>query len=721
MKRFLAISIALIGFAIDALCCGYGYYSNHNNYMFSVFRREMMQGPVSAQELNKFWNDYTNGEVETFEWGKDEVLETAKKKGDREMADYVTQLIRYVDISRDLQDSWSYPTKEELKQRKEDLNTMLQKSIAYNGKRLQGQWHLLHMRANMVLGDHAANITFWNQTGSKLPQSIYKTMMESIYAGALLHTGKQREAVDIYAKNGDLLSIKWAMRKYRNLAGIQRIYEESPNSPCMSFLIQDFVNNTQETLDCNRNDDNEFCADYMKEIDARSIKRQEADQFIKYAQNVISAGKTEVPALWQSAIGELQYLNGQYAEAYASLDKAVGMKGTSRMLDNARAIRMIASVKANNLDSKYTKWMASEMEWLIGKIREEATDNPSYSSDGEYYYLSYNHYYDILDRLVYQELAPKYERAGRSDMAIALKGMISKPENLLHKKQVSTIEDWNPNYNGEFFDALDALSADNTIGYLEFLQSKKGDNLEQLVRSYADDIDLDYFNELTGTKFLAENQFDKAIPYLQKVPLSFLENQNICCYLANRDWHKSKWIVNQRESIFNSSEGPRTNKLTHNPKLEFCKEMVELQKKYKRADKASRPQVAYDLANNYFQASYLGDCWFLTQYGSSCNDTARADRPDFVQYAVNYLEESKVSSNLKLQENSLFGLAFIPLDPWQETKWDDASSDWIDVVNRSSRQYKALGELNRFVKSHPREVSSYVSRCDVLRQFRKNE
>ncbi len=714
MRKFIIISLALLGFAIDAWSCGYGYYG-HNNYMFSVFRREAMQGPVSEDQLNQFWKDYTNGEISTFEWGKETIIETAKQKGDQEMLDYLTQLVRYVDISRDLQDSWTYPTKAELQQRKADLNTMLQKATAYKGKRLQGQWNLLRMRANMVLGDHAANINYWTQTASKLPQSIYKTMMESIYAGALLHTGKQREAFDIYAKNGDMVSIKWAMRKYRNLAGIQRIYQDDPNSPCMPFLIQDFVNNTQETLDCSSP---EYCEEWLKELDARLIQQQEAERFITYAKSVISSGKTKNPALWQAAIGELQYLNRNYNEAYASLDKAVGMEGTARMKDNARAIRMIASVKTHALNNEYTKWMAGEINWLIGKIREEASTNDP--SGEQSYYGIYNHYYDILDRLVYQELAPKYVSNGRLDMAAALKGMLNDSDVLLgHQTPHLEESTWNDNYQGEYFDFLDQMSADETVDYLRFLQDSKGDDLERLVKNYVK-YDVNFFNDLIGTKYLAQNVFDKAIPYLQKVPLSFMEGQNISCYLANRDWHKSKWLVNQRESIFDTSEGPNKGKLSNNPKLEFCKEMIDLLKKYQSANKNTRPQLAYDLANNYYQASYLGDCWYLTQYGSSVGDTARVDRPDFVQFAINYLQESKTSSNLKLQENSLFGLAFIPTGEWYTNtwNWDDAANDYVKIINRNSRQFKALFELNNFVNAHRGQVSSQISRCDVLKQFR---
>ena len=150
------------------------------------------------------------------------------------------------------------------------------------------------------------------------------------------------------------------------------------------------------------------------------------------------------------------------------------------------------------------------------------------------------------------------------------------------------------------------------------------------------------------------------------------------------------------------------------------RELLDLESQIGTANAETRSRLAYDLATRYYQASYAGECWWLTQYGSSVGDTARVDRPDFVQFAINYLQESKTSSNLKLQENSLFGLAFIPTGEWYTNtwNWDDAANDYVKIINRNSRQFKALFELNNFVNAHRGQVSSQISRCDVLKQFR---
>ncbi len=718
MKRFIVISLVLIAMALPSWGCG-GELFMHNNYLFSVFRRELMQESPFAKEFDKFWKEYTQGECESYEWNAERIQEIAKGKNDREMIAYLQSLNAYLDVAKDLNNRWEYPTKEELEGRKTIVNGILQKAKAYTGTRLKAQWALLLMRSNMFLGQHSDNIKYWDTTASKLPESCYREMMRNIYAGSILRTGDRVKACDIYAEQGDMVSIKWVMRKYRNLAGIKSIYEENPNSPTMNFLIQDFVNNTQETLDSYRTEEDK---EWMKEIDAKVILRNEAEQFISYAKQVVADKKTQNPALWQAAIGELQYLFGQYGEAMSTLDKAVKMNGTQRMKDNARAIRMVASVPGATLGKKYSDWMTGELKWLVGKIKEEAREGVGHD-DYESWYLTYNHYHDVLDRLVYSNLVPKYQKSGRQDMAMALLASLDSGAFLgLNDSGSASANDkysWNNNYQGEFFYALDQLPVEETVKLFHFLTNNQGDTLEKYVKSSLK-ADPDYYNDIIGTKYLAEGRFKDAITYLEKVPLKFLEGQNISYYLGHRDYSIAKWLVNQRE-MEGQSEGPNKSKLKSNPKIDFCKEMTQLLNRYTLANAQVRPQIAYDIATRYYQASYLGDCWWLTQYGSSVLDTARTDRPDFVQLAIDYLQESKKSPIMTLCENSLYALAFIPIDAWCDTDYDWSSNKTIRTLHRGSRQYKALNELNSFVRSTDQEnLSSYTRKCDVLRQFQQS-
>ena len=156
-----------------------------------------------------------------------------------------------------------------------------------------------------------------------------------------------------------------------------------------------------------------------------------------------------------------------------------------------------------------------------------------------------------------------------------------------------------------------------------------------------------------------------------------------------------------------------------NKKEAFCREMIQLLGQHAVANDATRPQLAYDLAVRYYQASYWGDCWWLTQYGQSVYDTARVDRPDFVAHAIDYLKESAKSSDPTLRLNSLYALAYIPVEPWCTMDEDWVNNRTIISPLRKSRQFAALGNLNNFVKGYNTPLPDYVQKCDVLKQFRK--
>ena len=127
---------------------------------------------------------------------------------------------------------------------------------------------------------------------------------------------------------------------------------------------------------------------------------------------------------------------------------------------------------------------------------------------------------------------------------------------------------------------------------------------------------------------------------------------------------------------------------------------------------------AYDLAKRYYQASYWGDCWWLTAYGHSTVDSARVGRPDFVQEAINYLQESKLSNDATLKLNSLYALAFIPQEPWCDIDFDFNTDQYVYIPRRDARQFNALAALNTYVQQSSATMPRYVSKCDVLKQFR---
>ena len=71
------------------------------------------------------------------------------------------------------------------------------------------------------------------------------------------------------------------------------------------------------------------------------------------------------------------------------------------------------------------------------------------------------------------------------------------------------------------------------------------------------------------------------------------------------------------------TDGPGKATPRENLKVKFCKDMLQLQSQYNLAPGGEQRDIrAYELATRFYQASCYGDCWFLTHYAKSVNDSA---------------------------------------------------------------------------------------------------
>ena len=320
-----------------------------NYYMFSLFNR-MQMGRTFDTRLQQYWEKYTGTRLREYQVSAlasadlDDAAHSdnpivKKLSGDAEMMRYARLLQQYLQGCRALSnDSWNYPSKEQIKGARLTMEQVGQQAQAYGGTRLKPQYALLYVRTLVALDKWAQVGSYWESTASKLPKSVFKDMMRNTYAGSLLRQGRKQEACRIYAELGDMQSIKWCMRHQRNLAGIKQEYAADPNSPTLVYLVQDFVNNAQETKDHNNDPES------MKYIEATSIYNNEIRQFIDFAVKVVQSKQSKVPCMWQSAAGLLSYMTGNGPQAEQMLDQAMTMQGTQRMRDNARACRLLVHV-----------------------------------------------------------------------------------------------------------------------------------------------------------------------------------------------------------------------------------------------------------------------------------------------------------------------------------------------------------------------------------------
>lgn len=727
MRRFIIFSAVMAMTVATALACG--PWIRPSYYMFSAFNRNQM-GETYTRGLLEYWGQYCTSQslnpydisglawvspqIDDFEKSENELIRSAREKNDQEMMQYLNLLCSYLHVCSDVQgDTWSYPSKDDLQTRNTTVNYIYNRARSYTGTRLKPQYDLLAMRSLMILKDYPNIIKWWDTRVSKSAASVFKDMARGIYAHALLNTGKKREACEIYAELGDMRSIKWIVMENRDLEGIKAEYKANPNSPTLVYLVQDYVNNAQSTLQGLIGMEASLASGYTYEgfdEEVKEARRAAArlEQFIPFAQQVVKEKKTQVPALWMSAAGHLNALLGKNKEGVDMLDKAMKMKGTQRMLDNARVCRLMATIDDAQPTTQYKEYLLGELKWLEKVEAQEFEEAFHYGNTD-------NHYSEMINNLCYDYLGPKFIKQGDINLGVLLMSWCDNHENTLY--------DGAGNYAYTFardnYWAVDSLTSTQMIQYQKYLNGGVSGKLEQFLiengnrEQYGNDW---YFADQIGTKLIREGRFEEAIPWLEKVDLDYLGSLKISAYMAHRTYKKPRWFFSQTDVT--ADEEP--TQVNSNQKLDFCRDMVKTINQVSTTTGEKRAQAKYNLALMYFQASCKGNCWYLSRYANSCYDepVEYPEEKDLVGEAVRLLDEAAAeATSFDLKQQSLYASAFIPWGKPYISYEYDADYNQIPQYDKSTHDYTAHQALANFYMANRKQCSSYVSRCDVLTKF----
>ena len=668
MKRFIAISL-LATVTLRLLACAWP--ATHNYYMFSPCTNEEFQERTDKITLNN-WKTYLGSTADYYYFDADEIIKAARQKQDLLMVSYVEQLQRYLACDEEKRNErWEYPTKAQLAKRTQTLRSVKAYAQQKLKTRLRSQHALLLMRCNMMLGLHAENVTFYQQTGRQLIESVYRDMMENIYAGALLKTGHDTEAAELFAKQGDWQSLMTQFYKKRSFEAIRQEYLRNPDSAVLPFLLKDFVNNAQEAVDGD---------DAMPgKLFVRNIQRQEAMQMCQLATQVVKDGKTKSPVMWQSAKAWLQFLFGNRRQANSDIRETADMEGTERMKNNARLLRLYITAEQSATTEQLDSYLAGELTWL---------DDLKQTDD---------FYRNAIDRLVHQVLAAKYDQ--RPILAVSLLKAT----------------------NSMYYDSyIDTMQVERLKQYISYLSTPATTPIDRYLKP-RQQANIEALNDLVGTKHMRLCQWQQAQQWLQKVPLAYYSNKSYAVYAANRRYDVEPWITRQwlKEGMEYSDE--KWN-LRSNPKMDFAREMLQMENELNLLAGQAQQQRCYDLAIRYAQACFTGDCWFLMRDGKSCSDSVRTGEADFAGKALTLLKKAAATNDFALKEKALFAMSYGGLytQKWYTENWDSPTFDVVREPNRASANFKAFAALADFERSNSAKTSSYISHCDEYKQFLKN-
>lgn len=643
-------------------------------------------------QLEEALDELNKEDPRQFSQSQNPIVAAAARKDDKEMLAYLQCLVKYLSATQTLHpDAWEYPSAQQMEAARNTLRQL--RNTRYTGKRLSDRYLLLQARCAFALKQYAAVCRLWQTEGAQLPASLSRDLLRNLYAGALWRTGKTGQAAEIYAEQHDVESLRFLLYQNRNLKGIRNAYTTHPDSPLLPYLIQDFVNNVQETYDSKGD------TAYLRVVDRAGVFANEQTQFINFAEKVIQEKRTQNPTMWQTAIALIYYHQGYLDRARHAAEAACLMEGNLVMKANARLARLFTTLAKERCSDAVLNRMLPELEWM-----EECAAFDS-------------HFANVRTRLFHTMLIPRLTASHRPFEAAMLLGaeedirMVNNDENLT----------WNPNYSTEYFRRIDTFSADSLKKYYhEFLCNPP---VQPWQHVWQDGINKNktFFFDLIGTKLLREARFTEAEKYLQQPSLDFLNQQNIAEYAARRSYKVERWFAHQALDY----DLPRIE-MQNSPKLNFCHDILALQQDYSEASSPQAKQrLAYRIATYLCQASAAGDCWYLSRYGNSTTggypESYELDNPGYAgdslqKLSAHYLHIAASSAEERLHEQAIYALAWLPYDPACYRTFEETGERW--VWNKKSRQFRALMTLALWRAKG--EASPFVTHCDVLSVFAGN-
>ena len=673
MKRFIITNLLAV-ITLPLLACAGGWTTNY--YLFSVYENEDFSNRMDEITRNN-WKAYLGLADDQYYWFRaDDIIKAAQAKNDVLMVSYVQNLDKYLDCARQVSDeTWEYPTKEELAKRKLALQSVQTYAQSKLKTRLRSQHALLYMRCNMLLGQHQQNITFWEQTASQYIETVYKDLMKNIYAGALYKTGQVDKAGELFAEMGDYTSLMTIYYKKRSFAAIRQEYLKNPNAKVLPFLLQDFVNNAQEADDVN----NPNAEGLGGKLFIRDLSKAEVLQMRDFCEQVLKEGKTETPVLWKSAKAWLEYMFGSKQQALADITEATTLAGTQRMQDDARVLRLYINSALASQSDDFDSWLQGELTWLSQKTNDD------------YFFQN------ARGRIVQQTLKNRYVNDPVKEV-----GLLNATGSYLYS------------------DYIDTMKVENLEKFYFFTLKTPKTSFERYLKDHLNKQDY-VLEDLIGTKYMRLCQWDKAMQWLENIPTSFYEGKGYAVYAANRRYNLGPWIKRQwlnNEALY----GDNNYKFSQNPKLKFSREMQKMEGELSVLSGENMKEQYYELAVRYAQASFTGDCWWLMRDGKSVMDTVRVNEVDLAAKAASFLQKAGDPKEFLLKEKVLFARAYVYMNPtpWYDSVWNNETYEYDHIPNPKSAQYKAFITFADFAKKHASELSGYVTRCDEYSTFMKD-
>ena len=623
------------------MACGPWYYDPSEYYMFRI-SDNYLTGPSSRHAYNYgseenclLWQQQTSkdiplshiytvvyGKNATSEWIEDLlyhkrsrwVLSVDEEENrfckwlwkDEEATEFLL-LAKQCEETRDRMASpWYYPSKKDPD--KMSLSQIVERADEYDGKRFTDRYLLQIERALFSLHEYDECINRWNDMGPALPDNIIRRLTLRYVAGAYYNIGDVKTAIKLFGEAGDVESVLCCAETTGD-GYLNAMYEYTPTSRDLRDAVERIVLSAER----------ELWDGYSSGLEDET--KEKLEQVRGLAIRIASEGKVNDPDLWYYTAAFINHLLGRNSDATWLLAKAEASKGSKFIKESVRVLKIYLDA-LGPYNSSYESQMLAGVKWMENKIVEHLDEGRSATiSHGMYYTginLSYFYWNDMLRKIVHSGIVPRLLKSNKDALAIAYSNMA---DNLIYNlvgevdaswssSQRMTLQEYREegafnslDYSNMTFGLLDSIRVESIIRYVDNLKRPESDTYRYLnSKGYTN---VDYFNDIIGTRLIREMRYSEAEDWLAKVSPSFQNQLNTFRegYLSFDPFSHDLKRMKERADL----------------KYSFAREMASLEK---AIDNTRNPDRKALLMTRFATGvkNSVGNCWALSFYGLSAGD-----------------------------------------------------------------------------------------------------
>jgi hypothetical protein len=397
-----------------------------------------------------------------------------------------------------------------------------------------------------------------------------------------------------YCQNNHEKSVVWFLHSSHSgdMGGLKRIYELEPSSPYLEVLLGRAIDKMEEGI----------FRYWQKMIEpdwTDDFTRLDHNQFYSFVKTVASNRNTKRPYFWEYCAGYLSLLSRDYnsMKYHFQIAKTLLPNGEVEFLERMKILEIYSKAdEVKDVNPIFESKIVNELKWLLSLQKRHA---------------------DEAFKWAILKLADKY--LAQSDTAKYLICLGQKSSSASYYNTLTFVD-----YKSNPF----AVPLSKLISYLQnckYYESSEYYDLPEFDRFLINNFCYTQKDilEIQGTLYLSKYQFNEAISVLYDI-------RNELEYL-----HADPFTVNIRDCILCAARSVTEKFYT---KYTFALRVNEIVKEI-MTNKKNLAENYFMLANAYYNMSYFGNSWMMTDfYRSSLANYYSPNNLDWSQAEEHYLK-----------------------------------------------------------------------------------